>query len=270
MIRPLKISIFALFLVPAFLSPFAGYAANSEKIEITADGFLEWHRDKKKFIAKKNVSAEHNNTIIYCSNMTADYQDREGKGFNIKTIKAEGNVRIEKSGNVALGDRAVYNTSGRKITMTGKNLSLITPEQTIKASDSFVYHTGKGSLEAFGNASVIQEGSKLYADHIVADFHDKGSNRSLRMAKAEGNVIIKTPTETLYGDSGIYRSESDIAEITGNVRIERGPNILEGERGEINLATNVSRLFGGSDSNSGRVRGVFFPDDPNATNVTPE
>ena len=62
----------------------------------------------------------------------------------------------------------------------------------------------------------------------------------------------------LTGDRGIYQASTNIAELHDNVKITRGPNVLEGEKAQVNLETNVSKISGGS-GETGRVRGVFYP-----------
>ncbi len=231
---------------------------SAEKIEILADGSLEWLRNERKFVAKGNASAEHAGTIIYADMLSADYQEAAGQNFDITLLTAEGKVRIETGKNFVTGERAVYDAGKKTLVITGSNLKLVTPEQTVTASERFVYHTLKGELTAVGNAQVTDGKDTLNADMMSAVLEEQGGRRTLKTAQAKGNVIIRTPAETLYGDKGTYHADRQIAEITGNVRIERGPNVLQGERGRVNLATNVSSLYGGEGS-GGRVRGVFFP-----------
>ncbi len=58
-------------------------------------------------------------------------------------------------------------------------------------------------------------------------------------------------------------TKTNTAIITGNVKITRGQNVLTGERAEVDLNTNISRLFGSSIEDGqvgGRVKGVFYPE----------
>jgi len=81
----------------------------------------------------------------------------------------------------------------------------------------------------------------------------------LETLEATGNVSIKTTSETIKGDYAIYRSGSNKAQMTGNIKITRGPNTLQGNRAEIDLNTNTSKIFGGGTQNNGRVKAVFYP-----------
>jgi lipopolysaccharide export system protein LptA len=85
---------------------------------------------------------------------------------------------------------------------------------------------------------------------------------SLDKIDALGRVKITTPTEILTGDRGTYNAKTERAVITGNVKITRGPNVLTGERAELDMTTQISRMYGSSiedGQTGGRVRGLFFP-----------
>ena len=76
---------------------------------------------------------------------------------------------------------------------------------------------------------------------------------------------IRTTTETATGDRGVYNVESGIATLTGSVKVERESNVLTGCRTEVNLKTNVSKMFACADD---RVRGVLTPGDTRKTKTT--
>lgn len=151
---------------------------------------------------------------------------------------------------------------------------MISPDQTITASDKFEYWTTDGRINALGNAKVIRpklEGGNdtLQADKISAVLkkNEKGE-QVLHSLEAIGNVVIITPGETITGAYGIYKAGTNKAELTGGVQIRRGPNTLEGERAIVDLNTNVSTIFADEKSANGattdvkpggRVRGVFYP-----------
>ncbi|MEC9235126.1 MAG: ostA-like family protein, partial [Pseudomonadota bacterium] len=96
---------------------------------------------------------------------------------------------------------------------------------------------------------------------MTAWFKDGQDTRELSRAEAEGNVVITTAEEKITGNKGIYQKDENKAEILGDVVITRGPNILKGTRAELDLLTNISRIFGGETSDGDtRVRGTFYPD----------
>lgn len=230
----------------------------NEPLEITADDSLEWHRTKQYFKARKNVNAVQGGTTLISDVLTAYYRDGR-EGMEIHTLQADGHVQIISAQSKAYGDHATYDVDKGYVVMTGRNLRLISDGQTVTARDKFQYWVTSGRLEATGHAVAVRLGDKLEADKLIATFtEDKAGKRTLKTLEAIGHVIITTPSEVLTGELAIYQVATNIAEIHKNVKIMRGPNILEGDRAQVNLETNVSKIFGGT-GETGRVRGVFYP-----------
>lgn len=253
---------------PANPAPVTPASANSDQpIEITALKSVEWLRNDKKYIAREDVIIKQGDVTITSDIAIADYREGKASSMEIYQLTAEGNVTIDNGGNKASGDKAIYDVDSAVATLTGNNLRLVSPDQTVTATERMEYHPNARQAKAVGNAKVVRGQDTLSANTITATFKDKGASAStsapagtgnLDRLDAEGNVVIVTPSETLRGQKGVYRADTNTAELTGNVKIERGPNILEGERAEVNLTTNVSKMFG-STSGDGRVRGLFFP-----------
>lgn len=243
--------------------------AANQPLEITADGALEWHRQDKKFIARNNAVATQGEASIAAHTLTADYTEGKGSGLNIRYVTALQNVVITSRDSRAYGDKATYDITTGKAHMTGEHLKLTSPDQTLTARDYFEYQVTAGTLTAVGNAKIERLNNRgqlntLEADTISATLgnNNKGQ-RVLKTLEARGNVVIITPTETINGTYGIYNADTNKADLSGGVTIRRGPNILEGERAEVDLNTDTSRLFGSKTTGgtgNGRVRGVFYPD----------
>ena len=242
---------------------FAQNAPNPDRdkpLEITADESLEWHRNELFFKAKTNVRAHQGNTTLHSDVLIAKYRESEKSNIEIYIIQAIGGVQIVSAKSKAYGDEAIYDVDKGFAVMTGKNLRLISDDQTVTANDKFQYWVNKGRLEAIGDAVAVREGDKLQADKIVAIFVDgQNGKRQLKTLEAFGNVTITTPTEILKGDKANYQADTNIAELVDNVKITRGPNVLEGARAQVNLKTNVSKIFGSKEDGGGRVKGVFYP-----------
>ena len=62
-----------------------------------------------------------------------------------------------------------------------------------------------------------------------------GSSGKLQRVEAFGHVEVRTATETVNGDRGVYVADTGIARIAGNVRITRGQNQLEGDEALVNM-----------------------------------
>lgn len=249
-----------------FVFVLAHIAHANEPLKITADKALEWHRDQQKIIARGNVIATQGDASIRSHVMTATYE--QGKGDNKflpQTLRAENNVRISTPDGTAFGDVAIYNVKNDMATLTGSDLRLEADNFKLSAADKFEYFVKEGKLAASGRAKLTQENEDgnnvIEADQLTARFIDEGGSNERQLEKMEaiGNVVITTPTETITGDEGFYNKLTNKAELSGNVKIMRGANVLEGAIANVDLNTNISTLSGGPENN-GRVSGVFYPE----------
>ncbi len=235
-------------------------ALAQEPLEITAAGSLDWDREHKTFTAVKDALATQGASSIKADKLVASYRDAADKNFDIYHIEALQHVVIVSENSEAFGDHAIYDLDQSLATLTGKNLSLVTPEQTVTARDKFEYHVTQGQLKAYGQAKVVRLEDTLEADLIIAYMHENAQGkRVLDKLEARGHVVITTPTEIAEGDIGLFYADTNKATLSGDVTIRRGPNILEGNKAEIDLTTNTSRMFG-DETGAQRVRGVFYPD----------
>ncbi len=244
---------------------------NDAPIEITASKAVEWQRTQKQYIARENVVATQGSMTIKADLLTADYRESADGKTEIYRLTAQGNVQIMDEKNTAYGDQAVYEVPDGIATLTGQNLRLVSPEQTVTAKERMEYHAKTREAKAIGGAKVVKGTDILTADTISAFFKENTTQAqapattqnamggsSLDRLEASGNVVITTPSEVLSGSKAIYKSETNTATLSGKVKVKRDQNTLEGERAEVNLTTSVSKMFG-SDKAGGRVRGVFFP-----------
>ncbi|MGB8274789.1 MAG: LptA/OstA family protein [Alphaproteobacteria bacterium] len=83
----------------------------------------------------------------------------------------------------------------------------------------------------------------------------------LQRVEAFDNVRVSSPGQVATAERGVYDVESGIVTLYGSVKITRGDNQLNGEFGEMNMNTGVSRLLSGPPGAEGRkpVRGLFSP-----------
>jgi len=261
-----------LFAITLCLATFAPHAMAQENagnqnapLEITADKTLEWYRAEQKLVARGNAMATQNGASIKAETLSANYKEGATGKYEIAKINASENVTITTQNASAYGDNATYDLDKNLATMTGKNLRMTSPDQTVTARDRFEYHVTQGKLLAIGNAVATRPNKNggtntLRADTISAIFTENAQGeRVLKTLEAKGNVKITTPDETVTGGYGVYRANTNKAEMRGNIKITRGPNILQGKRAEIDLNTNTSKIFGGGTTNNGRVKAIFYP-----------
>lgn len=251
-------------------------ASSNQPIEITATETVEWLRNQNQYVARKDVIVKQGAMEIHSDLLTADYREGAQSSTEIWQLTAEGNVQVKDETTTAYGDRGVYDVPKGVAVLTGGNLRLVSPDQTVTATERMEYYANERMAKAIGNATVLRAEDKVQANVLTAYFKDDtaqpaakeagkkpaggalGGGGNIDRLEADGNVVITTPTEKITGSKAVYRAATNTADITGKVKLVRGENVLEGERAEVNLTTNVSKMFG-SKTESGRVRGVFFP-----------
>ena len=112
-----------------------------------------------------------------------------------------------------------------------------------------------------GDVNAVQGDMVLNADMLTVYYREaQGADGNLGVSRieAEGNVVVTSPEETAKGQSGVYDVEEARIDLAGDVLLNRGNNIIEGQTLTMDLASGVSRVSGTS---SGRVRGLFVPDE---------
>ncbi|CAA6605352.1 OstA-like family protein [Rhodospirillaceae bacterium LM-1] len=233
-------------------------------VDITSDQGIEWMQREQKFIAKGNARAIRNNVTVHADELVAHYRDRkEGGGTEIWKLEALGHVRIISAETKVTGDSAVYDIDNVLLVIKGVPVAkLQTPTDTVTATDSLEYWEAKRVAVARGDAFVQHDDKRLRADTITADLkEDKNGKLEIKQANAFGNVLVRTANDVATGDKGIYYTESQLATLTGNVKITRDKNQLNGGYAEVNMATGVSKLFPAAPGTAGtRVQGILAPD----------
>jgi lipopolysaccharide export system protein LptA len=260
-------------------------------VEITAEDAIEWRQAEQVVIARGRARAVRDGTTVTADRLVARYRNRPGAaatpapvapggvaqpaGGEIFRLEAQGNVVIATATDRATADMAVYDVDQAVLILTGRNLVLSTPQDRVTARDSVEYYPARRMAVARGNAVAESPGRRLSADTLVAYFLEappqapaqrpapQGTPDTGRLDRVEayGNVEVRTEAETVRGDRAIYSAVAGIARLSGNVRITRGQNQLNGALAEVNLRSGVSRLLPGE---GGRVVGLVVPERPAA------
>lgn len=268
-------------------------------IDITARDGIEWRQAEQEVIARGQARAVRDNVTVTADRLIAWYRkkgvstqavpaaqtglqsDPSTEGNEIYRLQAEGNVHIFTATDHAQGDRATYDMDQSVMVMTGRNLKLTTPNDVITARDDLEYWTQKHMAVARGNAVVVTNDAKrVAADTLVAYTTDNpppngakpvaakspsqatdpfAASGKLQRVEAFGNVSIRTPTDTVTGDRGVYVIDTGMARLAGNVRITRGQNQLNGAEADVNMKTGIATLVSAT---NGRVHGLVLPNDP--------
>lgn len=256
-------------------------------VEIRADNAIELHQEEKAYVARGNAFAKRGDVSVQGDSLTAYYREVPGGGTEVYRLVAEGHVQIIGPEQHAFSDRAFYDVDQKALVLTGDDLRLVTPTDTITARDSLEYYEIKRIAVARGDAVAVREQSRLRADVLIGQFKDdtapgaasgtpagkppaaskpgadkpgkdgkeSGGGSSLERIDGHGHVVITTPGEVALSDQLIYTVATDIAVLTGNVRITRGDNQINGDVAEMNMKTRISRVL----SSGGRISALLVP-----------
>ena len=259
-------------------------------IEVTARDGIEWRQNDQVVIARGAAQGVRGGVTIDADLLLARYRPRggapvearppsEGPGgaSEIWRLEAEGSVVITTATDRAEGDRAIYDLDQAVMVLTGNILRLTSPDNVLTARDSVEYWPQRRMAVARGDAVVVtKDDRRVRADVLVAYFREApteatatrpqptraapeaspGSSSNLDRVEAFGRIEIRTPTEVVRGDTGIYTPPNSIARLLGNVRIVRGDNVLTGCEAIVNMDTGISRLVACPNV---PVRGIIVP-----------
>ena len=197
-------------------------------------------------------------------------------------LEAEGNVKIFTATDLAVGDKAIYDIDQAVLLMTGNAMTITTPQQVMTARDTMEYWSQKHMGVGRGLAVVTtSDGRRVNGDVLVAftappppagsapaapkpapaaarPGADPLASGKLQRVEGFGNVEVRTATETIKGDRGVYVSDSGIARLAGHVHITRGQNQLEGDEALVNMHTGISTMVRDPGK---RVQGLVIPND---------
>ena len=254
-------------LLACVLGPPAGaqglnFATGDQPIEISADNGIEWQQESLVFVARGNAVAVRGQVRVRADVLRAHYRKTPDGETSIIRLDAEGHVRINSPGESAYGDHGVYDVENAILVLSGKGVRLVTENDKITADRQLEYWEKKQMVVARGNANAVRGDKRLGADILTAYFSkDKNGKTKIYRVEAFNGVKVVTANDIATGDRGVYNVETGIATITGSVKITRGANQLNGCVAEVNMNTNISRIFGCGPraTGDGRVRGLLQP-----------
>ena len=281
-------------------------------VEVTSRDGMEWRQEEQVIIAKGDAKAVRGTVTVTADQLIAHYRKKAGTptpvvsptpgptatgdtGNNeIYRLEAVGHVHIFTATDQAFADKAIYDMDQAVFVMTGQDLHIITPQQTMAARDVMEYWSQKHMAVGRGNAVVnTNDGRRLTADTLVGYTTDPNATTAtpvqkvavapakptkpgddplanasgkLQRVDAFGHVEVRTATEIIHADKGVYIPDTGIARLAGNVHLTRGQNQLNGDQAVINLRTGVSTL---TRDPGQRVEGLVVPNDTAAKDTAP-
>ena len=233
-------------------------------IEITADNGIEWEKNKQILIASGNAKASRGGITVLAEVLRAYYRKKTTGGTDLYRLEAAGGVKIFTDTESMEGQTAVLDFEQAILKVDGKKVIYKAGPDTITANQQMEYWERQKMAVARGNAVAIHKGKTLRADVLKALLRKNKTGRSeVYVIEAFKKVLIVSGKDKLRSDSAIYKLDSGIATLKGNVSIIRGDTILKGDLAEINLKTGISKLLTvdsvGSRKERKRVRGLIYP-----------
>ncbi len=242
-------------------------------VTVTADRLIAHYR-KKKAAPGTPAKAEP----AAATNAPPD----ETSGNEIYRLEAVDHVHIFTATDQAWGDHAIYDMDQAVLVLTGKHLELTTPSDVMTARDAMEYWSARHMAVGRGDATVTSnDGRRITADTLVGYTEDtqKGAPEAaapkpeakpanadpllasgkLKRVDAFGHVRIRTATEIITGDKGVYIPDTGLARIVGHVHITRGENQLNGAAAIVNMKTGIATL---TQAPGKRVQGLVVPNEP--------
>ena len=215
----------------------------------------------------------------------------------IYRLEAVGHVHIFTSTDLAVGDHAIYDIDQAVLLLTGSAMKLTTPQQVLTARDTMEYWSQKHMAVGRGLATVVtSDGRRVTGDTLVgyttppdqpgatpagtkpdlpkppAPTAKPGTDPLLSSGKLQrvegfGNVEVRTATEIIRGNRGVYVADTGIARLAGAVHLTRGQNQLNGDEAIVNMHTGISTL---TRTPGKRVEGLVVPNDASAAGASGE
>ena len=234
---------------------------SNEPIYIEAEDGIEWRRADNVYIARGNARASQGGVTVEAASLSAYYRKTEAGDSEVYLLQAEHDVRITSDMETATGDAALFDIIGGVLVITGDEVRLVTAQDVIVARDSLEYYQQQRLVVARGNARATRGDRRVAADVLMVHFSigDSDARASdVERMEAIGNVLISTPQDIVRARWGDYNPNTGIATLTGDVRITRGDNQMNGEFAEVDLNTGISRMTGGG-VGGGKVKGLLLP-----------
>jgi len=254
-------------------------------VTVTADRLIAFYRKKKAAPGAKPAPAPTPTPAGAPSSGGMPGDDSSAN--EIYRLEAVGHVHIFTATQQAFGDHGIYDIDQAVMVLTGHDLHMITPQDVLTARDQMEYWSQTRMSVGRGNATVTtNDGRRIRADVLVGysappdaaktpaphpapapsatpqagqGQDPVGSTGKLKLVHAFGHVIVRTQTETVTGDRGVYVPDTGIARIVGHVHITRGQNQINGAAAIVNMHTGLATM---TENPGTRVQGLIVPNAP--------
>lgn len=240
-------------------------------IIIDAEEKIDCKQEKNICMAKKNATAKREDRTIYGDELFVHFSPGKSlQNREVVALEAKGHVHFTDPLRTACGEHAYYVVSSGHMTLTGKNLKILTKEEKLTADRSIEYFDFEKKAVAKGNALFTQGDRVIQADILTAYFKPKRDTSSaspedpglvLDHVIVEGHVIISTPHQIARGDHGRYDALTEQAHLKGHTEVVQGKNLIRGTHATVDLKKKTASMQVPPTKDSPRVQAILVPRD---------
>lgn len=116
-------------------------------------------------------------------------------------------------------------------------------------SDRLEVDQESGIATFIGDVLVVQGEMRLTAPRVRVEYTTGEAGR-IDLMHATGGVTMVSGEETAEGEEAVYSVDAGTVVMTGDVIVTQGPNVLAGQRLDVDLDTGTGTM-------EGRVRTIF-------------
>ena len=145
-------------------------------------------------------------------------------------------------------------------------------DQPVRIEAATLEVRNKDQVATFsGNVKVTQGDTVMRCKSLLVFYDQDGEGKTMQAAtpgpggqqkikrlEARGGVVVTQKDQTATGNLGIFDMRTNTVDLTGDVVMTQGQNMLRGDRLVVDLTSGVSRVESGKNG-QGRVQGLFQP-----------
>ena len=248
-------------------------------LEIQAENGMVCSQDKRRCTALGPVVSTKGTSVLKSQKLVAHFQEISQKkqatssssalspapslAQDLKKIEAFGKVQFfdVKGGVMATGEYAQYLPASGQLRLKGHPV-LKDPETTVLAGSEVIFYEKARMATTVGRSTLKRADKLMQADMLKVYFtKDAAGQLVFDRLEAEGNVVLSTLTEIAKARRGVYRAQTQVAELFDDVILTRRDGQLRGNYGRYDMLSGQSQLFNnkGGIPSSHRVQAILNP-----------
>ena len=138
----------------------------------------------------------------------------------------------------AAAQQGVQISFGQSLRLEGSSLEVTADQLSVDQTT--------GATEFTGNVLAVQGEMRITAQALRLEYAVGSRDGTQRISRlvASGGVTMATPTEALESREAVYSLDAQTLEMTGEVMLVQGTNVLSGERFIADLGAGTGRMIG--------------------------